>query len=220
MKTFLSSIIPKLQSYSDQLNNKTKLVDHRWILMGDTESDKRVYIFRGNNDLLVFENGTRVEKGTWEFIGADCLSIETQESARLFKHAFKDDQVMILRLDHTDRFVFFINESKFPAEVQSIHDLQSFLAKTYLIGAAKTDSGPAAVKNEMSYKENAPVPDWNPVRGKFQIIQILFEGGRSANIYKGESSGRFYFITTHQGMVYYDKKEDCIAALHRYLSER
>lgn len=61
MKTFLSDIFPKLQRFSEKLDNITLLTNQHWVSIDEIHSAKTVYIFRPNNELLISTNG-KVEK--------------------------------------------------------------------------------------------------------------------------------------------------------------
>ena len=66
MKTFITDIIPKIQRFSKKLDDLTKLTNQHWVSLGDITKNKKVFIFRQNNQLLISENGI-VEKGSWEY---------------------------------------------------------------------------------------------------------------------------------------------------------
>ncbi|MEY3343932.1 MAG: hypothetical protein RL090_1616, partial [Bacteroidota bacterium] len=53
MKTFLADIFPKIQRFSDKLDNLTMLTNQHWVSIDDILSTKTVYIFRTNNELLI-----------------------------------------------------------------------------------------------------------------------------------------------------------------------
>ena len=61
MKTFLLDIFPKIQRYSEKLDNLTMLTNQNWVSIDGLLSNKTVYIFRSNNELLVSRNG-KLEK--------------------------------------------------------------------------------------------------------------------------------------------------------------
>jgi hypothetical protein len=65
MKTFFADIFPKIQRFSDKLDNLTMLKNQHWVSIDDILSTKTVYIFRTNNELLISKNG-KVEKAKWE----------------------------------------------------------------------------------------------------------------------------------------------------------
>ncbi|MCO5254396.1 MAG: hypothetical protein M9892_08545 [Bacteroidetes bacterium] len=77
MKTFISDLIPKLQRYSQKLDNLTLLTDQHWVVIDDISNNKNVYIFRTNNDLLISQNG-KVEKVKWEYLGNNSLLISSR----------------------------------------------------------------------------------------------------------------------------------------------
>lgn len=61
MKTYITDIIPKLQRFSQKLDNLTLLTNQHWVVLDELESSKTVFIFRSNNELLISRNG-KVEK--------------------------------------------------------------------------------------------------------------------------------------------------------------
>jgi hypothetical protein len=85
MKTFLIDIFPKLQRYSQKLDNLTLLTNQHWVSIDNIAANKIVYIFRANNELLVSTNG-KVEKAKWEYIGNKSLLIDKSDESYLFKH--------------------------------------------------------------------------------------------------------------------------------------
>jgi hypothetical protein len=50
MKTFISDLIPKLQKYSQKLDNLTLLTNQHWVVVDDINNNKYIYIFRTNNE--------------------------------------------------------------------------------------------------------------------------------------------------------------------------
>lgn len=102
MKTFLSDIFPKLQRYSEKLDNLTLLTNQHWVCI-DELSNKTVYIFRSNNDLLISTNG-KVEKAKWEYLGNKSLLIDRKEETYLFKHGFFDENILALKVDSNEEY--------------------------------------------------------------------------------------------------------------------
>ena len=76
MKTYLADIIPKIQKFSQKLDDLTKLTNQHWVSLSDIKEIKSVYIFRNNNQLLISNNGI-IEKGQWDYLGNQSLLIET-----------------------------------------------------------------------------------------------------------------------------------------------
>ena len=111
MKTFIADIIPRIQRYSQKLDELTKLTNQHWVSLGDIADEKRVFIFRNNNQLLVSINGI-VEKGTWEYIGNQSLLLETKNENYLMKNGFLDEDILALKLDSTEVYAFFVNETR------------------------------------------------------------------------------------------------------------
>ena len=67
MQTFIADIIPKLQRFSQKLDDLSLLTNQHWVVLDELTKSKNVYIFRSNNELLISANG-KVEKGKWEFL--------------------------------------------------------------------------------------------------------------------------------------------------------
>lgn len=128
MRTFIADIIPKIQRFSQRLDDLTKLTNQHWVSLGDIHQTKRVFIFRANNQLLISDNGI-VEKGSWEYLGNQSLLLETEATSYLLKHGFFDENVIALKLDSTDSYAFFVNETKYNRELNSVQDVLVFFRK-------------------------------------------------------------------------------------------
>jgi hypothetical protein len=154
MRTFIADIIPKIQRYSKQLDELTKLTNQHWVSLNDITKSKRVFIFRPNNQLIISENGI-VERGSWEYLGNQSLLLETKAESYLLKHGFFDENVIALKLDSTNNYAFFINETKYNNELNNIYDILKFLEEKYLTNnstSTNTFNG-SNYLNENGYKE-------------------------------------------------------------------
>jgi hypothetical protein len=132
MKTFRADIIPRIQRYSQKLDDLTKLTNQHWISLDEIGQTKLVYIFRENNQLLISDNGI-IKKGTWEYLGNQSLLIETNQGCFLLKNCFFDQNIIAFKFDSANKYTFFINETKFENELNSIEDIVQFLTMKYLI---------------------------------------------------------------------------------------
>jgi hypothetical protein len=137
MKTFLADIFPKIQRYSDKLDNLTMLTNQHWVSIDDILSTKTVYIFRSNNELLISKNG-KVEKAKWEYLGNKSLLIDKTTESYLFKHGFFDENVLALKVDSKEEYAVFVNENKYDGELNSIDKVFDFLRQTYLDSSIKS----------------------------------------------------------------------------------
>ena len=131
MKTYISDLIPKLQRYSQKLDNLTLLTNQHWVVFDGITENKNVYIFRENNDLLISLNG-KVEKAKWEYLGNNSLLIDKKDESFLFKHGFFDENVLALKIDSKDEYAFLINETKYEGELNSIEKVLDFLNQKYI----------------------------------------------------------------------------------------
>lgn len=131
MKTYISDLIPKLQKFSQKLDNLTLLTNQHWVVIDDIDDDKNVYIFRTNNDLIISKNG-KVEKAKWEYLGNNSLLIDKNDESYLFKHGFFDENILALKVDSKDEYAFLINENKYEGELNSMNRVIDFLVKKYI----------------------------------------------------------------------------------------
>lgn len=137
MKTFLADIFPKIQRFSNKLDNLTMLTNQHWVSIDDILSTKTVYIFRTNNELLISKNG-KVEKAKWEHLGNKSLLIDRTTDSYLFKHGFFDENILALKVDSSEEYAVFVNENQYDGELNSIDKVFDFLRRTYLDPSIKS----------------------------------------------------------------------------------
>jgi hypothetical protein len=220
MKTFLADIIPRIQRYSQKLDDLTKLTNQHWVLLGDISEEKRVFIFRSNNQLLISENGI-VEKGSWEYIGNQSLLLETKKKNYLMKHGFLDEDIFALKLDSFDTYAFFVNETRYKRELNNIQDILTFLERKYL----SKNSGPSLKKPKFrsynnlgrgypNYCEDEPLEQKQIFGGKYFIIRIHFENSFSDSYYFYPKKGKYSYQKNYKGETFFDNKDDCLYDLY------
>ena len=199
MKTFFADIIPKIQKYSQKLDDLTKLTNQHWISLEEIKSNKKVYIFRTNNQLLISNDGI-VEKGTWEYLGNQSLLIETKEESHLFKHGFFDDNILALRLDNSPNYAFLINESKYERELNNINDVLKFLDSKYL------SPDPIGVVNNkninplenFAYQIINKHEKFDIIWGTYTTYTIKFNDKIEGELYKGNVSGKHFLNSSNK----------------------
>lgn len=225
MKTFIADIIPKIQRFSQRLDDLTKLTNQHWVSLGDITQIKRVFIFRANNQLLIAENGL-VEKGSWEYLGNQSLLLDTKSESYLLKHGFFDENVIALKLDSTESYVFFVNETKYHSELNNIADVLKFLEKKYLKN--NFNSGGLGPKQKRTIDENAEygydvvseTEKGDFAWGNFTEYQIVFANGREGEVYKGGNSGKYFFMDIAFGKKYAKNFEEAVYELYLYLQQK
>ncbi len=131
MLYYLLDIIPKIQAYSKKLDETSLLTNQHWVSVSEIENSKTVFIFRPNEQLLISDNG-KIERGKWEYIGSNSLIIDRNSESFLFKHGFLDESVLALKVDGTDKYALFINETKYGKEINNKNDVVNFLESKYL----------------------------------------------------------------------------------------
>jgi hypothetical protein len=136
MKTFIADIIPKLQKYSQKLDNLTLLTNQHWVVVDEIANSKTVYIFRSNNELLISKNG-EVEKAKWEYLGNNSLLLDLKDKSYLFRHGFFDESVLALKIDGKDEYALMVNESQFDKELNSALNILQKLQNKYFTHSHK-----------------------------------------------------------------------------------
>src|SRR5690606_21906771 len=167
MKTYFLDLIPKLQRFSQKLDDLTRLTNQHWVVVDEIANSKNVYIFRTNNDLLISQNG-KVEKAKWEYLGNNSLLIDKKEDSYLFKHGFLDDNVLALKVDSKDEYALLINENKYDGELNSINKIAEFLTRKYL--------DPAINKNMKNIVSSYNITWLNTNKGDIEIRSKLNSG--------------------------------------------
>jgi hypothetical protein len=131
MKTYLSDLIPRLQRFSKELDDKTLFIGKHWILIDDEADTRTVYIFRPNSELLIATNGN-VHKAAWEYLGQSSILIKDSDGTQLFRHGFLDDRILALCLDGTRSYAFMVNEKHYDDNINSSKKINDFLQNSYL----------------------------------------------------------------------------------------
>lgn len=175
MKTFLSDIFPKIQRYSEKLDNLTLLTNQHWVSIDNMLSNKTIYIFRSNNELLVSTNG-KVEKAKWEYLGNKSLLIDKKKDSYLFKHGFFDENILALKVDSSEEYAVFVNENKYDGELNSIDRVFDFLRRKYLEPSIKTtiETTTGRVINPNRLKPR-PIGIFQTNKGEIKV-ELNFEG--------------------------------------------
>jgi hypothetical protein len=216
MRTYLADIIPKIQRFSKKLDDLTRLTDQHWVSLDDIANAKRVFIFRPNNQLLISENGI-VEKGSWDYLGNQSLLIENKNESLLLKHGFFDENVIALKLDSTDRYAFFINETKYHEDLNTIEDVIKFLKRKY---SSADDASETLLDENFNYDTLGEKESYNWTWGSHTIYKIKYFDGTTGELYRGRTSKRFFYENLEYGIRYFDTFKETAIALYRYLKNR
>ena len=233
MRTYISDIIPKIQKFSQKLDNLTLLTNQHWVVINEIDNAKNVYIFRPNNELLISQNG-KVEKAKWEYLGNNSLLIDRKDESYLFKHGFFDENILALKIDGRNEYAFFVNETKFDGELNSLENVYSFLNEKYIepktlgltgvvidnIAPKKLSTyvAPSHIRTKISENDS-----W--LYGKIEKFIIDFEDNINGEIYFRFNDNKAYFKGKPDGLwvnitCVYDDIESCINALHYYLKTK
>lgn len=235
MRTYFSDIIPKIQRFSQRLDNLTLLTNQHWVVIDDIDKTKNVFIFRENNELLIAQNG-KVEKAKWEYLGNNTLLIDRKEDSYLFKHGFFDENILALKVDSKDEYAFLVNETKYDKELNSSLSVSEFLNRKYIEPSIKQS---IQSKPDFYISNNKPKPNlvvyiapnsttkkvseskslFGSVKEKYLIE---FEDGEKGEIFYKKNNNQAYFKGNWPSSIkkysfYYETFDDCIKGLHYYL---
>lgn len=215
MKFYISNIVPKIQKFSKRLDEETLLLNHNWIAFNDTSATKATYIFRKNGELIISEKGVG-QKAKWENLGNQRLLIEQNGVYFHFNNSFHDENILILNLNDTTTYAFFLNETKIGISFNSIHQINTYLDKKYnsVVGQAFENF------NNITYTESAPKKSWNLFWGDYTKIKISFSNGIQDEIYRGENSEKYFYGHSMNGRVYCRDKTDCIYQLYLHRTNK
>ena len=75
METSFSELIHRVSTLSQKFDNTSLLFNNHWVLVNETNSKKKLYIFRDNNELIISEDG-KVDVALWRYLGKNTLLIE------------------------------------------------------------------------------------------------------------------------------------------------
>jgi len=131
MKTYISDLIPKISRFSQKLDDLTWIKNQNWVMVNDISLMKVTYIFRDNGVLLISENGI-IKRAKWEYLNSDSIILDIDAKSLLVQQAFKSAEVLVLNLDGSNQYSFFINESKYNGTINSFPDLEAYLQLKYL----------------------------------------------------------------------------------------
>lgn len=235
MRTYISDIIPRIQKFSQKLDNLTLLTNQHWVVIDDIDNTKNVYIFRQNNELLISQNG-KVEKAKWEYLGHNSLLIDRKDESYLFKHGFFDENILALKIDSKDEYAFLVNETKFDKELNSSLSVIEFLNRKYIEPSIKRSiQKQTGLTIENSNESNTLTiyiaPNYNLKKiaensslfGSFtEQYLVEFQDGENGEVFHKQKNNQAYFKEKTRGtwttfQHYYENIDFCINGLHYYL---
>lgn len=177
MRTYILDIIPKIQRYSQKIDDLTLLTNHHWVSVDNISLGKTVYIFRSNNELIIATDG-KVEKAKWEYLGNRSLLIDYSNNSYLFKNGFADDNILALKIDGKNEYAVFVNENNHSSEINSIEKIREFLQNKYLDPSIREQKGieNALLTSQDSSPQNAKLYSPNhsaASRGSIFVIILI-----------------------------------------------
>jgi len=213
MKTYIADIIPKIQEYSKRLDDLTLLTNHHWVLLNEINHEKKVFIFRKQNELLIATDG-KVEKAKWEYLGNNSLIIDLGSETYLFKHGFFDENIFALKVDSKEEYAILINESKYSGEINSIEAVQEFLSEKYLV-----EFNPQKITTQTLDNCKYPIrytkSGYSFKLGTYWEYIVEFSKGLKYRIYQKKSDNKFY-ILGKKDIIKFDDLGSCIYYLEKY----
>ena len=227
VRTYITDKIPRIQKFSQKLDNLTLLTNQHWVVIDEIDNNKNVYIFRQNNELLISQNG-KVEKAKWEYLGNNSILIDRNSESYLFKHGFFDENILALKIDSKDEYVFLVNETKFEVELNSSYAVFDFLKKKYIdknitkLNSLSIESEKLKILELMPNHKKIKVSENKSLLGNITKKYIIeFENGMSGEIYV-ENDNESYILEKNSWnllntKLVYINIEYCINALYYFL---
>lgn len=233
MKTYISDIIPRIQKFSQKLDNLALFTNQHWVVIDDIDNTKNVYIFRQNNELLISQNG-KVEKAKWEYLGNNSLLIDRKDESYLFKHGFFDENILALKIDSKDEYAFLVNENKFDKELNSSSNVIEFLSRKYIesniISDIKNRTGLAIENNQNNLQTIYLAPNHKKTKisentsflgHTTEKYLIEYEDGKTGEVFVKHNKQAYFkenntwsWLSNQQ---HFENIEFCINGLHYYL---
>jgi len=232
MRTYISDIIPRIQKFSQKLDNLTLLTNQHWVVIDDIDKTKNVYIFRENNELLISQNG-KVEKARWEYLGHNSLLIDRKDESFLFKHGFFDENILALKIDSKDEYAFLVNETRFGKELSSSLSVIEFLSRKYIeptIRHSIQNQAGLSIENNNEVSSVYLKPDYNLAKiaentSFFGTITeqylVEFIDGKKGEIFHNQKNDETYFKIKRGFLTlsyHYITMDSCINSLYNYLT--
>ncbi len=213
MKTFASNIISKLERYSEKLNNLTLLVNQHWVLLDEFSNQKKVFIFRKSDELLIVVNGI-VEKANWEYVGLNSILIDSKDQSLLFRHGFFDENILALKIDSTEEYAILVNESKYSGELNNLSAITSFLENKYLINK-EFDKNPIDRKPQKKFIDIRFLKNGNTWKmGSFKVFLVTFDNGDTIEINQRKSDLKYFYYYNKEILLFQNQKS-CIEYIEK-----
>ncbi len=211
MLTYIKHIFTNISNYSKKLDDVTLFQNQKWINIDQIGTRKKLFIFRPENKLLISVNG-KVNRGIWEYIDSTTILIEINDEPILLRHAFIDDEFLILNQDNTENYALFIKENDQLKALNTIEQINLYLEKKYLLGFGLPDGEHYKIINQEE--------SFDLALGYHTRFEIIYNNDNLIyDFYKGFSSQRYYYIKplSHERK-YFDTLNDAIDFYHkRYL---
>lgn len=227
MRTFVADIIPKIQRFSKRLDDLTMLTNQHWVLIDDIINVKTVYLFEASGDLDIYENGIEIDCGSWKLTENNSLKLKLKSGGLLLKHGFFDEHVIALKLDSSERYAFFANESRYHTELNTAEDIIRFLENKYLKnngragGLGSSPKKPNFDNVKYGYDILSEQEKFNFPWGNIIAYLIKFNNGLNDYVYKGLSSNEFfYFNYDLSKKIYFKTFDEACQNLYYYLMEK
>ncbi|MCC9167055.1 hypothetical protein [Pontibacter harenae] len=129
-----------LKSFTENYYTFQILKNKVWIVSEWIGDDISFIIFEPNNNLLLIKKGV-VEKIKWEAVGKNRIIINRKEGSYIFKIELSEENLIVLKADNDDSFIFLINEPLYLQGIKSNEEVLNYLIQKYpLIEGLSTTS--------------------------------------------------------------------------------
>ena len=211
MKTFALSFIRELKEYTQKVDNLYYLTNYHWIMLDEISGFKTTYFFKPNGELIISLNG-KVEKANWEFLDQTSILIDIRKQYYLLRHGFCDENILALKIDGTEEYAIFINETKYDSELNNLNAVINFLDKNFL---HKFLNPTLYVPQDVDAVEKKHIRDGYTLKmGWFKEYLITLANSKTLSLYQKISNGK-YFVYDKRHILLFDNKQVCLNYLQK-----
>ena len=111
-------VIDKIQSINLKVS-KQHLIKKNWVLLKESEEERKIYIFQKDQTLLIANSGD-VIKGKWEEVGDNSLMIEFDNKSTLYQPSYESESIFILKVNGKEQYLYLVEEKLYEEGYRSV----------------------------------------------------------------------------------------------------
>lgn len=111
-------VVDKIQSINLKVS-KQHLIKKNWVLLKESEEERKIYIFQKDQTLLIANSGD-VIKGKWEEVGDNSLMIEFDNKSTLYQPSYESESIFILKVNGKEQYLYLVEEKLYEEGYRSV----------------------------------------------------------------------------------------------------